>query len=69
MIAGNPWTLFITLESVPQGDGCTVRFQEMTMDGTTSDQWDRRFKSLDEALKEIEMSYGVGPDQWVNLDD
>lgn len=68
MVAGNPWTVFITLEEDPDTVGCTVRFQEINMDGKTADQWDLRFDRVDEALREIEMSYGVGIGDWLDLD-
>lgn len=68
LVAGNPWTVLITLEADPDSMGCQVSFQEITMDGKTADQWELRFDRVEEALREIEMAYGVGPDDWTDLD-
>ncbi len=68
MIAGNPWTLLITLEEDPDSLGCTVLFQELTIDGATADHWEVRYTRVIEALRELEMAYGIGPDDWTNLD-
>jgi hypothetical protein len=65
MIAGDPWTLLITLEEEPDSLGCVVLFQELTIDGQTVDHWERHFDRVDEALRAIESAYGVGPDDWV----
>jgi hypothetical protein len=67
MIPGNPWTLLITLEEDPDTLGCWVRVQELTMDGATADYWELHFSYLDEALREMEMAYGIGPDDWTDL--
>lgn len=67
MVAGNPWTVLIVMEEDPDSLGCLVRFQELTMDGETADQWEIRYDRVEEALRELEMSYGVGPDDWIEL--
>lgn len=67
MIAGDPWTLLITLEEEPDSLGCTVEFQELTLDGGTADHWELEYPRVGEALREIEMSYGIGPDEWAVL--
>ncbi len=67
MIAGNPWTLLVTLEEDPDSLGCVVRFQELTMDGDSVDAWERFCPRLDEALRDVEMAYGIGPDDWIDL--
>lgn len=68
MIAGHPWTLLITLEENPDSIGCVVRFQEFNMDGQTADYWELQFALVDDALRELEMSYGIGPGDWTVLD-
>lgn len=68
MIAGNPWTLFIVMEEDPDSLACLVRIQEVNIDGRTIDQWELQFGRVEEALRELEMSYGVGPDDWTLLD-
>lgn len=67
MIAGNPWTLFITLEEEADTLGCIVRFQEINSEGDTADQWELQFAKVPEALRELEMSYGIGPGDWTEL--
>lgn len=69
MLAGNPWTLFITLTEDPDSLGCTVCFHEIDLDGRTADQWELHYDRTDEALHEIEVSYGIGPDDWTTLAD
>ncbi len=68
MVAGNPWTVLITLVGDPDSLGCLLLFQELSIDGKTADQWEIRYDRVDEALREMEMSYGIGPDDWLDLD-
>lgn len=68
MIAGNPWTLFIVLEEDADSLSCLVRIQEINLDGQTTDQWELQFARVEEALRELEMSYGIEPDDWTVLD-
>lgn len=68
MIAGNPWTLLITLVEDPDSLGCSVLFQQLTMDGTTADHWERHFSRVEDALREVEMTYGIGRDDWTETD-
>jgi hypothetical protein len=67
MIPGNPWTLLITLDEDPDSLGCVVRVQQLTLDGTTSDFWEVRYSHIEEALREMEMAYGIGPNDWLDL--
>jgi len=68
MLAGEPWTLFITLIEEADSLKCTVIFQELDMDARTVDQWELGYDRVDEALQELEMSYGIDPDEWTRLD-
>lgn len=68
MIAGHPWTLLITLEEAPDSLGCTVQFQELTLDGATADHWELQYDRVEEALMELERAYGIGPADWTALD-
>lgn len=68
MIAGNPWTLFITLEEGQGGPDCLVRFQELNSDGQLTDHWELTFSRVEDAMRELEMSYGIGPGDWTVLD-
>lgn len=68
MIAGDPWTLLITLQEDPDSLGCIVQFQELTMDGLTADHWVVHYDRVADALRELEMAYGIGPDDWTDLD-
>lgn len=68
MISGNPWTLFIFLEEHADSLSCLVRIQEINLDGKTTDQWELQFARVEEALRELETSYGIGPDDWTVLD-
>lgn len=68
LIASHPWTLLITLEEDADSLGCWVRVQELTQDGATSDYWDLYYERVAEALRDMEMSYGLGPDDWTDLD-
>ena len=65
MVASHPWTLLITLEEEPDSLGCVARFQELNMDGATADSWERFYPRLGEAMRDLEMSYGIGPADWV----
>lgn len=67
MVAGHPWTLLLLLEEDPDSLGCWVRVQELTLDGTTADAWELFFPRLEEALYEMEMAYGIGPQDWTEL--
>jgi hypothetical protein len=67
MIAGHPWTLLITLEEDPDSLGCTVQFQELTLDGATADHWELDYDRVEEALQELERAYGIGPSDWTVL--
>jgi hypothetical protein len=67
MIPGNPWTLLITVEEEPDSLGCWVRVHELTMDGATADFRELHFARINAALREMEMSYGIGPDDWIEL--
>ena len=67
MIPGNPWTLLITLEEDPDSLGCVVRVQELTMDGATADFWEVHYSRMDEAMREMEMAYGIGAEDWLDL--
>lgn len=68
MVAGEPWTLLFSLEDDPDSLGCRLRVQELTMDGLTSDSWELYYPDAVEALRELEMAYGLGPDDWTELD-
>jgi hypothetical protein len=68
LIPGNPWTLLITVQDDPDSLGCVVRIQELTMDGTTSDFRELHYARVADALRELEMSYGIGADDWLELD-
>lgn len=68
MIAGNPWTLLIVLEEDPDSLGCWVTVQQIGLDGTTADHWEVRYDRVEDALRELEMSYGVGPGDWTVSD-
>ncbi len=69
MLAGDPWTLFITLDEEADSLKCVVVFQELDMDGRTVDQWELQYDRVEEALRELEMSYGIDPDDWTRVDD
>lgn len=64
MIPGSPWTLLITVEEDPDSLGCWVRVQELDLDGATANYWERYHSHTEEALREMEMSYGIGPEDW-----
>lgn len=68
MVAGHPWTLLLTLEDDPDSLGCWLRVQELTMDGGTSDAWERHYPRLEEAFRDLEMAYGLSPEDWTELD-
>jgi len=68
MVASDPWTLIITVEEEPDSLGCLVRFQQLTLDGATADLHERSYTRLEDALRDLEMSYGIAPDQWTELD-
>lgn len=68
IVAGHPWTLLITVDEDQDSLGWVVRFQELTLDGETSDHWEVQYPQLNEALRELEMSYGIGPGDWTLLD-
>lgn len=67
LIPGHPWTLIITLEEDADSLGCWVRVAALTLDGETYDYWELFFDRLDEALREMEMAYGIGTDDWTEL--
>lgn len=67
MIAGNPWTLFITLEESQDSLGCLVLFQEINSNGETVDHWELHFSRVEEALSELEMAYGISSAEWTEL--
>lgn len=67
IIAGNPWTLLITLEEEPDSLRCRVHVQEINLDGDTADAWAMEYDRLEDALRDMEMSYGIGPDDWTQL--
>lgn len=68
MIPGNPWTLVITLEEDPDSLGCWVRVHELTLDGATADFHERYYSRVADALRDMEMSYGIGETDWHDLD-
>jgi len=68
MLAGNPWTLFITLIEEADSLKCSVVFQELDMDARTVDQWELQYDHVEEALHELEMSYGIDSDGLTRLD-
>jgi hypothetical protein len=68
MVAGNPWTLLLLLEDDPDSLGCWLRVQELTLDGGTVDAWEQHYSRVSDALYDIEMTYGIGPGDWLNLD-
>jgi hypothetical protein len=68
MVAGEPWTLLLSLEDDPDSLGCWLRVQELTMDGLTADSWERYYPQVAEALRELEMGYGLGPEDWTELE-
>lgn len=68
MIAGSPWTLLLLLEADPDSLGCWLRAQELTVDGKTADSWERYYPRVEDALREVEMAYGLGPEDWADLD-
>ena len=67
MVASDPWTLLITMEEDPDSLGCAVRIQQLTLDGETADRWELQFARVEEALRELEMAYGIGPHDWTEL--
>lgn len=67
MIAGHPWTLLITLEEEMDSLGCRVEFQALTLEGTTADHWEVEYDRVEDALRAIEMTYGIGPEDWTEL--
>lgn len=68
MVASDPWTLLITVEEDRDSLGCIVHVQQLTVDGETSDHWEIPFARTAEALREMEMAYGIGPEDWTELD-
>jgi|GEM_PF-2082368 len=68
MIASHPWTLLITLVEEPDSLGCTVTIQALTVDGDTADHWQVRFDRVDDGLHAMEMDYGIGPGEWLELE-
>lgn len=67
IIAGNPWTLLLHMEEDPDSLGCRVRFHEVTIDGETADAWEVQYDHISQALYEIEMAYGIGPEDWIEV--
>lgn len=68
MIAGDPITIFLFLEAEPDSPGCILRVQQISEDGL-ADAWEREFPRMELALAQVERDYGIGPDDWIDLDD
>jgi hypothetical protein len=68
MVVSDPWTLLISLEEEQDSLGCFVQIQEITLDGKTVDHWELHYTRVDEALRDLEVSYGIGPDDWIESD-
>jgi hypothetical protein len=69
MLAGNPLSLIITVQEEEGRPGCLVFFQQINAEGETTDHWEIGYERIEEALREIEMTYGVGPEDWTLLED
>lgn len=68
MIASDPWTLLITLVEDADSRGVIALFRGLGSEGAPADSWDLYFASLPEALAQLERDYGIGPEDWVDLD-
>ncbi|HLO02227.1 MAG TPA: hypothetical protein VK191_03860 [Symbiobacteriaceae bacterium] len=68
MVASDPWTLVITLIDDPDSLGAIAEFRALNSEGGPADSWDLYFASLEEALAALEREYGLGPEDWVDLE-
>lgn len=68
MIASDPWTLVITLIDDPDSIGVIARFRALNSEGGPADSWDLYFASPAEAFAALEREYGLGPEDWVDLE-
>lgn len=68
MVASDPWTLVITLIEDPDSLGLFAQFRALNSEGGPADSWDLYFASQAEAFAAMEREYGLGPEDWVDLE-
>lgn len=66
VIGNDPVSIILTLQEAPDSPGCVLNLHAVSVERTV-DAWDRHFPSVDQALRAVQMTYGVGPGEWSEL--